>query len=67
MRFPVTSVTADVATIGMLIHTSGTMACRDQPRADRQCRMIKTWTTPRSTSETGMSIALTASQMDREP
>ena len=50
-----------------VIHTSGTMACRDQPRADRQCPMIKVSTMTVSATPTAVDVQLTASQTGREP
>jgi len=61
------SVITDSAPITSAIHTSGTMACRDQPRADRQCLTIRTTTMTVSATPAAALSALTASQAGREP
>ena len=66
-RLPATSWSTDSATTATLIHSSGVMARRDHPRADRQCRKIKISTVPVSTSDPGTLAALTAFHTDWEP
>ena len=62
-----TFVITDSTPITTAIQTSGTMARRDQPRADRQCLMIKVTTTMVSAALTTAFSVLTASQAGREP
>jgi hypothetical protein len=64
---PVASVTSVSAPTTRAIQASGAIACRDQPRADRQCRRISVTTTTASPALTTAPATLTASQAVREP
>jgi len=63
-RLPVTICSAPTAKAS---HTSGSMARRDQPRADRQCRTIKVSTIAVTARLTKPPMVLTVSRSDREP